>query len=131
MFMNSPVGLAAVLLGLAVVVSPAQTRPGGAATTPAADARTRIATKVNELSKRIEAQVEAARLKEKAAATLVMLEDVTGGREAPPSKVEAAVPSLKNDWYILQQYEDELQDMAGRLGSGNSKYKARATRVET
>lgn len=122
-------GLVALILGLVVTYASGQTRPGTAAPVP--DARARIAAKVNELSKRIEAQVEAARLNDKAAATLAVLDDVSGeGGEPSPSKLEVAVPSLKNDRYVLRQYEDELDDMRGRLGSENPKCKAMARRVE-
>jgi len=133
MFMNSPwrkaTGLATLIVGLVVTLASGQTRPGSPP--PAADARAQITAKVNDLSRRIEAQVEAARLNEKAAAALAMLEDVTrDAGETSGSKVERAIPSLANDRYILQQYENELADMAFRLGSENPKYKALAKRVE-
>jgi hypothetical protein len=132
MFMNSPWRKAlgsTLIVGLVVTLASGQTRPGSPP--PAADARARISAKVNDLSRRIAAQVEAARLNEKAAAALAMLEDVTGDTgETSPSKLEQAVPSLANDRHMLQQYENELADMAGRLGAENPKYQALATRLE-
>jgi hypothetical protein len=112
-----------LILGLMLPIALAQTRPGSAATGPAArpaGLRELLAGRIDELSKRIEERLELQRQAQRADAALARQEDAASGGRA----LIGVAPTLANNKYQLQQLEIERDLMADQYGSQHPRYQA-------
>jgi len=117
------------VLGLAIPIAVAQTRPGGSTATgpaaPQAALRQRLAERVAVLSKRIEERLESQRLAGRANDELARQEEAARGGES----LTAMSPGLKNDQYQLRQGEIQRDLMIEQYGRENPRYKALARQL--
>jgi hypothetical protein len=117
------------VLGLAIPIAFAQTRPGGTtATSPAASQaglRERLAERIAELSKRIEERLELQRLAGRANDELARQEEAARGGKS----LDVINPSFRNDQYQLRQMEIQRDLMLDHYGSENPRYKAVTTQL--
>jgi capsular exopolysaccharide synthesis family protein len=93
----------------------------------------RVSVKDMELSKLVSEQIEAQLDFNKAQGIYQATQQAISQGQEPAGvdiMVQRSNPFLMNDKYQLQQYEDELADMQGRLGENNSKVQAFEARVE-
>jgi capsular exopolysaccharide synthesis family protein len=92
-----------------------------------------LGVKDMELSKLVSERIEAQLDFNKAQGIYQATQQAIAQGQDPPGidiMIQRTNPFLMNDKYQLQQYEDELADMQGRLGENNAKVKAFEARVE-